>query len=48
MMGLKKKVDIRRRSGCTKHMRRQVVIQTGRNVVDGENLPGDLSRSSLR
>ena len=21
-------------------MRRQVVIQTGRNVVDGENLPG--------
>ena len=40
MMGLKKRVDIRRRSGCIKRiMRRQVVIQTGRNAVDGENLP---------
>ena len=43
MMGLKKKFDKRRQSGCTKRMSRQVVIQTGRNVVDGENLPGDLS-----
>ena len=33
---------------CKVYMRRQVAIQTGHNVVDGENLPEDLSRSSLR